>query len=178
MKKLSKLILVFVLFLFGCSEKATSIDTNERYEEYQTYYEILMANRKFDESTSHFDIALEMSQIPDGTYRYAIVVDNAQIAMYDVVMIAIEDNTKYKDATKMMPSLGIFESTSNLIPGQVNVEQGYAKGLAMSGECDKDNVDLQILVQYKNAKRTKTTREFFSYHLNTEGYEYQTVEKE
>ena len=48
----------------------------------------------------------------------------------------------------------------------------------MSGECSEDGVDLEILVQYKNAKRTKETREFFSYHLNTEGYEYKKAEKE
>ena len=119
-----------------------------------------------------------MSQIPDGTYRYAIVVDEAKIAMYDVVMIAVENNTPYDDADKMMPSLGIFEDSCSLIPGQVNASQGYAKGLVMSGECSEDGVDLEILVQYKNAKRTKETREFFSYHLNTEGYEYKKAEKE
>jgi hypothetical protein len=177
MNKIIKTVMCLFLFLSGCSKKTEEV-SNEKYEEYQTYYEIVTTNRKFDESTSHFHIALEMSQIPDGTYRYAIVVDEAQIAMYDVVMIAVEDNTAFNDATKMMPSLGIFEDTSSLIPGQVNVDQGYARGLAMSGECENDGVDLQILVQYKNAKRTKETREFFSYHLDTEGYSYKEVEKE
>ncbi len=177
MKKLTKLMMCMFLVLAGCTNK-TNAETLEKYEEYQTYYEIVSANRKFDDSTSSFHIALEMSQIPDGTYRYAIVVDEAQIAMYDVVMIAVEDNIAFKDSSKMMPSLGIFEDPSSLIPGQVNVDQGYAKGLAMSGECDQDGIDLQILVQYKNQKRTKETREFFSYHLDTEGYSYKEVEKE
>ena len=159
-------------------KSTAQIVNDEKIEEYQTYYDIVNKTQKFKESSENFNIALEMTQIPDGTYRYAIVVDEAKIAMYDVVMIAVENNTPYDDADKMMPSLGIFEDSCSLIPGQVNTSQGYAKGLAMSGEYSEDGVDLEILVQYKNAKRTKETREFFSYHLNTEGYEYKKVEKE
>ena len=172
-----KLLLVFLLFLCGCTQQKQE-NTNEKYEEYQTYYEIVTNNTKFKDKSENFNVALEMSQVPDGTYRYAIVVDNAQIAMYDVVMIAVEDDIKFQDATKMMPSLGIFEDTSSLIPGQTNIEQGLAKGLAMSGETDKDAINLKILVQYKNAKRTKETREFFSYHLDTEGFSYEESNKE
>lgn len=172
-----KILLLFVLLLCGCSQKNQD-NTNEKLEEYQTYYEIVTNNARFKEKSENFNIALEMSQIPDGTYRYAIVVDNAQIAMYDVVMIAVEDDIQFQDAAKMMPSLGIFEDTTSLIPGQVNMQQGLAKGLAMSGETDKDTVHLKILVQYKNAKRTKETREFFSYCLNTEGFTYEDSKKE
>ena len=177
MNTLTKLLLAFVIFLSGCGKSPQKVN-DEKIEEYQTYYDIVSKTQKFKESSENFNIALEMSQIPDGTYRYAIVVDEAKIAMYDVVMIAVENNTPYDDADKMMPSLGIFEDSCSLIPGQVNASQGYAKGLAMSGECSEDGVDLEILVQYKNAKRTKETREFFSYHLNTEGYEYKKAEKE
>lgn len=177
MNTLTKLLLAFVIFLSGCGKSPQKVN-DEKIEEYQTYYDIVNKTQKFKDSSENFNIALEMSQIPDGTYRYAIVVDEAKIAMYDVVMIAVENNTPYDDADKMMPSLGIFEDSCSLIPGQVNTSQGYAKGLAMSGECSEDGVNLEILVQYKNAKRTKETREFFSYHLNTEGYEYKKAEKE
>lgn len=162
--------------LSGCSVFTDSA-TKEKLEEYETYYGIIYDNTKFIEQSDDFHIALEMAQVEDGSYRYVVVIDDPQVAMYDVVMMAIVDNVPFEETTSMMPSLGIFEDECSLIPGQVNVENGIAKGLAMSGDCREDNVNLQILVQFKNENRDKQTREFFSYHLSTEGYEYQEIEK-
>lgn len=175
MNKFLKVILPFVFFLSACSTKTETKTSAVKYEEYETYYQMVLDNQKFSDSSDNFTISLEMSEIPDGSYRYAIVIDEAQISMYDVVAIAVVDHTAFSDAEVMMPSLGIFEDTYNLIPGQVNVDDGYAKGLAMSGESDTNGIDLEILVQYKNQTRTRTTREFFSYHLDTDGYTYQKV---
>lgn len=176
MKKFLKCMFATVLFLSGCSTAQEKKTDAVKYEEYQTYYQMVLDNQKFVESSDHFTISLEMSEIPDGTYRYAIVVDEAQVSMYDVVMIAVEDHTAFEDAKTMMPSLGIFEDPCSLIPHQVNVEEGYAKGFAMSGESDTDGIDLEILVQYKDQTRSSTTREFFSYRLDTTGFTYQKVE--
>lgn len=162
--------------LSGCTI-FTNSETKEKLEEYETYYGIIYDNTKFTDKSENFNISLEMAQVDDGSYRYVIVVDDPQVAMYDVIMMAIVNNTPFEETTTMMPSLGIFEDESSLIPGQVNVDQGIAKGLAMSGECEEDNIDLQILVQYKNEDRNKQTREFFSYHLNSEGYEFKEIEK-
>lgn len=177
MKRLLTIITLLSLSLSGCLSN-TDETTQEKLEEYETYYGIISDNTKFEQDSDNFNIALEMSQIPDGTYRYVIVVDEAKIAMYDIIMMAVEGTTPFEETTKMMPSLGIFEDESSLIPNQVNVEQGLAKGLAISGESKEGELDLQILVQYKNSKRTKNTREFFSYHLTTEGYEYVEINKE
>lgn len=178
MNKLMKILTVSAICLCGCSTKTETKTDTVKYEEYETYYQMVLDNQKFSDTSDHFTISLEMSEVPDGSYRYAIIVDEAQISMYEVVMIAVENHTAFSDATTMMPSLGIFEDPYNLIPNQVNKEEGYAKGLAMSGESDTDGIDLEILVQYKNQTRTKTTREFFSYHLDTDGYEYQKAGEE
>lgn len=176
MKKLLLCLSLVSMCLSGCT-LFTDQETKEKLEEYETYYDIIYDNTKFIEQSEEFHLALEMAQVDDGTYRYVIVVDAPQVAMYDVVMMAIVDNIPFEQTTSMMPSLGIFEDECSLIPGQVNVEQGIAKGLAMSGESKEDGVDLQILVQYKNEDRNKQTREFFSYHLSSEGYEFKEIEK-
>lgn len=177
MKKLLICLSVFNMFLCGCIN-FTDNATQEKLEEYETYYDIIYENTKFLASSDNFNIDIEMSQVPDGTYRYAIVVDDPKIAMYDVIMMAIEGNVPFVETTQMMPSLGIFEDESSLIPGQVNVSQGIAKGLVISGESKDSEIDLQILVQYKNSKRSKQTREFFSFHVTSEGYEYIEITKD
>lgn len=177
MKQLLKILLACVFVLCGCTTK-TNTSTNEKIEEYETYYDIIMSNTNFTDSSDNFHIALEMSQVPDGTYRYAIVVDDPKIVMNDVIMMAVMNDIPYEESEQMMPTLGIFEDTNSLVPNQVNLEQGIAKGLAMSGESDSDSITLKILVQYQNAKRTQKTSEFFSFHLDTQGYTYQPTSKE
>ena len=51
----------------------------------------------------------------------------------------------------MVPSFGIFEDRVSLVPGQVNYEAGFAKGISISGESDEDHIDLLILVRWKNS---------------------------
>lgn len=177
MKYLWKMIVIFAFFVSGCSSKQDT-SAQEKLEEYETYYEMISSNTQFSQASDNFTIALEMSQIPDGTYRYVIVVDEPKIVMNDIVMMAVVNQIPYDEATSLMPSNGVFESRCSLVPNQVNKQQGIVKGIAISGESTEDSIHVEILVQYKNAKLTKQTREFFSYRLDTQGYTYEVIEKE
>ena len=80
-------------------------------------------------------------------------LDNAQIAMYDVEVIAIENMEPYQES-QMMPTKGIFEDQKfSMIPYQYNVNAGYVKGFAISGDEDAKDVQLNIMVTWKDSTR-------------------------
>lgn len=172
MRKITVLLCsICMLFLSGChtQKKVGTTVSKAKQEEYETYYNAVLENPVFAESSPDFDISLEMNQVPDGTYRYYVILDHAKTAMYDVVMIAVENDTPYDSADKMMPSSGIFEDPVSLIPGQVNKKDGYAKGIVLSGETDQKSVNLKILTEWSNQDHTEKSREFLSFHLTPEG---------
>lgn len=166
------LAMISALFLSGCTtarNQTGRVVSKAKQEEYETYYRAVLENPVFVQSSPNYDISFEMNQIPDGTYRYYVILDQAKTAMYDVIMIAVENDTAYDSATKMMPSSGIFEDPVSLIPGQVNKKDGYAKGIVMSGETDQKSVDLKILVEWSNQDHTEKSREFIGVHLSPDG---------
>jgi hypothetical protein len=89
--------------------------------------------------------------------------------MYDIVIMAVEDNRPYEEAVKMMPSSGIFDATSSMIPNQVNSKAGFVKGLIISGECDEEPVELDIMVEWKDRSGKNATREFLTMELGMNG---------
>lgn len=172
MKKIAVILaMISALFLSGCSagNQTGRVVSKAKQEEYETYYKAVLENPVFVQNSSDYDISFEMNQIPDGTYRYYIILDQAKTAMYDVIMIAVENDKAYDSATRMMPSSGIFEDPVSLIPGQVNKKDGYAKGIVMSGETDQKSVDLKILVEWSNQDHTEKNREFIGVHLSPDG---------
>lgn len=179
MRKITVILsLICVVFLSGCntSKKEDTAVSKAKQEEYETYYNAVLENPVFAGSSTNYDISLEMNRVPDGTYRYYVIVDDAKTAMYDVVMIAVENDTPYDSAVKMMPSSGIFEDPVSLIPGQVNKKDGYAKGIVMSGETDQKSVNLKILIEWSNQDLTEKSREFLSFQLTPDGV--QTADQE
>lgn len=175
MKKLTILAAVCLLFFTGCSQKKnrnTSI-SRAKLEEYETYYNAVLENPVFSGSSDNYSISFEMNPIPDGSYRYYVILDQARTAMYDVVMVAVENDIPYDSAKKMMPSSGIFDDSVTLIPGQVNKSEGFAKGIVLSGETKDKSINLKILVEWSNRDHTKKNREFLSFHLTPDKAEYQ-----
>ena len=96
-----------------------------------------------------------MIRVEDGSYRYYIILDDPKIAMYNVMMIAVENGVSYQECETMVPSFGIFEDRVSLVPGQVNYEEAYVKGISISGQSDKDTMDLLILVRWKSSDGTQ-----------------------
>lgn len=182
MIKKAVLLITCFLFLTGCSGKENkdtdAAEDQAKMEVYETYYKGVLDNPVFAGSSDHYDISFEMNKVPDGTYRYYVIVDQAKTAMYDVVMVVVENDTPYDKLKKMAPSSGVFENPVSLIPGQVNKKDGYAKGIVMSGETDDSSVNLKILVEWNNRDHTRKSREFLSFHLSESGAVHQKQENE
>lgn len=150
MKKILSLCLS--LLLCGCSfTKNDEVTYNAYIDEYQTYYTEVATNGKYEENSEYFTLSTEMTMMDDGTYRYYIILDEPRIAMYSVMMMAVEEGTSYEESDEMMPSFGIFEDRVSLVPNQVNRQDGYVKGISISGDTDTDAIDLLILVRWKNS---------------------------
>lgn len=142
-----------LLLLSGCSitkEKNTQENVNARMDEYETYYLEVQTDGHYETESSNFDLSCEMTQVEDGSYRYYVILDNPKVAMYNVLIMCCENNIPYAKADKMMPSFGIFEDRVSLVPGQVNSDDGYVRGISVSGESSEDHVDLKILVRWKD----------------------------
>jgi len=152
------------LLLTGCAPKNTTDVTR-----YETYYRAIEENTKFLSSSENYTVSAEMTQWDDGTYRYYVIFDEPKTAMYDIVIMAVEDGRPYEEAVKMMPSSGVFDAPSSMIPGQINSKSGYVKGVIVSGECEEDSIDLDFMVEWKDKGKKDTVREFLSFTLNMEG---------
>ncbi len=157
--------------LSGCQmskQKNTAVKGETSYE---GYYKSIEDNDRFLSYSLYYDISAEMTSMADGTHRYYIFLDSPQIAMYDVVMLAVEDDIPYASAGKMMPCIGVFESTDySLIPFQANSKAGFMKGLVISGACTNDTVNIKMLVEWSDKTLENTRREYLSFPLDASGF--------
>lgn len=159
MKKILISILCFIM-LCGCSK--TQLAQGD-VDEYKTYYNTVIENVTFNQTSLYFDVSSEMVQVEDGTYRYYIVIDNPKLAMYNIVTIAVENDTPYEQADGMMPSMGIFDDSKSMIPYQVNSENGFVKGIALSGDSEQSSINIKLLVQWTDSSKKNTKREYLSF---------------
>ena len=169
MRKLCCFLLCIGL-LAGCA--STSSSKELMMAAYEGYYRSVEGNERFQSGSDYYQIYGEMTKIGDGSYRYYVFLDEPQIAMYDVVMLAVENDTPFDDATTMMPSIGIFEKTEySLIPNQARSAAGYVKGLVISGESQQASVDLKLLVEWRDKTKKNSYREYIAFTLTPAGYE-------
>ena len=169
MRKFPAIVLSMIL-LAGCSTKGAQ--TQSSITAYEGYYKSIEDNERFLDASDYYSISAEMTALSDGTYRYYIFLDDAQIAMYDVVMMAVESDTNYTENSSMMPSIGVFEKSEySLIPYQSRTEKGYVKGLVISGESAVPEVDLKLLVEWRDKSKENLHREYLAFTLNESGYE-------
>lgn len=170
MKMLKKLFIVFIssfVLLTGCTKKDTKTEALRAL--YESYYESISTNEIFITSSNYYSLSGEIVAVNDGTYRYSIILDNPQIAMYNVVMMGVENNIQYDNATKMMPSIGILDDQYSLVPFQANSSRNYVKGLVISGESDTSSIEIKLLVEWNNRSRDKQFREFWNITLDENG---------
>lgn len=155
MKKKILNVLLSGLLLCGCTCNSKDNLNQAGIETYETYYTEVISNGHYTETSQYFTLSYEMIRVEDGSYRYYIILDDPKIAMYNVMMIAVENGVSYQECETMVPSFGIFEDRISLVPGQVNYEEGYVKGISISGQSDKDTMDLLILVRWKSSDGTQ-----------------------
>lgn len=168
-KNILKICFTALLLMAGCSKETVKTeDSSSLMDEYETYYVEVQSNGHYESTSKNFDLSMEMTQVEDGTYRYYVILDNPKTAMYNVMMIACENDIPYDECDKMVPSFGIFEGRVSLIPGQVNKDDGYVKGISISGETDEAKVSLKLLVRWKDTDG-KNRSEYIETSLSFEG---------
>ncbi len=159
-----KLLLMFmmIVFLAGCANNNESID-KLKLENYAYIYQTITDNDTFDTVADHFDMQVVMSLIGDNEYRYDIIIDNPQVAMYDIKMMAVENNIDYSLADKMMPSIGIFDDEEyNMVPYQVETDLGFVKGMVISGTTNAPVINLKIRITWKDYTKVEETKNYFN----------------
>lgn len=156
------LMSMLVLLLVGCGSNAES-DDKIKLENYAYIYQTITDNDTFNSVSNYYDMQVVMTLIANEGYRYDIIIDNPKIAMYDIKMMAIENNIEYSMADKMMPSIGIFDDEEyNMVPYQLNVDLGYVKGIVISGVTDNPIVNLKIRITWKDYSQVIETKEYYN----------------
>lgn len=161
------MITVISCLLVGCQNTTTTTEDSGEESLYASYYHVIEDNDQFLSSSEYYTISCEMGAMSDGTYRYYIFLDEPQVAMYDVIMMAVINDIPYEENNAMMPTIGVFDTTEyNLIPYQSNSDAGYVKGLILSGDTSESIVHVKLLVEWSNEGREKTKREFLSFDID------------
>ncbi len=160
MKKLLVLLLC-VFLLAGCHNETKQMD-EEKYNVYLTNYQSILDSEEKKTSSPNFDIQLVRNELVD-KYRYDLIIDNPKIALYNVKVLMIVDNTtRTIETDRMMPSLGMLENREyNLIPYQVDLSQNCYAGLNLSVLDYEPNIHVSVMVSYTNRDKNKNYREFF-----------------
>lgn len=148
--------LLFV-FLSACGKQD---ETQLKMESYRAHYHYIENNTKFLKESNYFHVSTEIVSKGNG-FAYYIVVDQARVEMHDVVLMVVENDELFQNNSKMMPSSGIFDQPSHLIPNQVNKEYGYRKGIVLSGESQEAQLKVELLVEWKD-KANELKREYLS----------------
>ena len=172
MKKYIAGICSLGILLSGCGTGRQTADITR----YETYYRAIEESTKYTASSEYYSVSAEMTSLDDGSYRYYVIIDEPKISMYDIVIMTVEDNRTFAETTKMMPSSGVFDASSSMIPNQINSRAGFVKGLIISGECDKDQIFLKLLVEWKDRSLKNITREFIGFNLTMNGIEQPQTE--
>jgi len=162
MKKML-LVLLCLGLMSGCSNSA-ALD-QIKIDIYKSMYTDILNATSFKTSSSYFQLSTSLNVLGDNTYRYDIVIDEAKVAMYDVSVLAIQDDGSLVISENMMSSVGIFEDvTYYMIPYQVNTVAHYVKGFALNGVSVTLPIRLKILVKWKDALNNEYI-EYFNFSL-------------
>jgi hypothetical protein len=171
-KELISILTAALLLCSGCTAEKKDAEAAS-LASYEGYYKAVADNSRFQKGSLYYSISAEMSELPDGTHRYYVFLDNPQVAMYDIIMMAVENDTALADAKKMFPSIGIFDNTNySMIPSQVYSDGGYVKGLVMSGETADPSINLKIIVEWNDQSNSKVYREFIAMTVSMDGVSY------
>ena len=97
---------------------------------------------------------------PDDRYMYIIEMINEHESFQTTEILGIEKGVDYRN--NMAANVGIFEDKEyNMVPNQANIDDGFVKGIVVSGVSKEPQTTLYIFVQFKNADYSITRSEYF-----------------
>ncbi len=175
MKRILKIVLALTL-LTGCTQLDNS-EGQDSLSKYESYLNTLIEHDRYTEASSNYDIYAILNKLSDGTTRYDVIIENPDIAMYNIQALVVENSAKKTD-TIIYPSIGIFDTESyNMIPNQVNEEQGYIEALCLSGVSKEEEPILNVLVIWTDYAKTTTNREFIKLFPSAETEEEEVIDE-
>lgn len=167
MKNKLVLLLVVLLSVSGC--QATNKTEQIIKQKYETYYHEIMNNELFSASSSYFDLTGTINEVGPNKYRYDLIIDNPKVAMFSVNALVVENNRDLF-SEQIDSVLPLAYSTSklpiNLMPFQVNLAQGYVKGVVLSGIVSELPVNLKVVVLWEDYGEIKDYKQFIELNLD------------
>ena len=140
MKKI--VVLIFILFLTGCTEDKFTLEKNE----YLVFKEKLLEQKKF---TNKEDLVVDLNfsadRINAEEISYRVIIDNPKENMHDIKAIVLHNN--FTDS--IFPSVGIFDKSISL-----TLDNDEVKGITLTGYInstkDIKDLELRLYLEYKN----------------------------
>jgi hypothetical protein len=152
--------LVLLLLLSGCLQQPRDVDFERALTVFESHYFSILDNDRFLNASNYFTISVEKYEISN-QFRYDLIIDEPQVAMYDVVIVIVENNQDFESLGALTPSLGVFDATVNLVPNQINIDKGFPKGILLSGISNESTMQLKVMVAWIDYYKLKQMREYF-----------------
>lgn len=139
--------LILFLILTGCQNTQNQDTVSKQlYNQYRQYYQLVTSSHDFQTECEECSIQLVVNKTSNDQIRYDVIINNPQIEMDNIKAIAYVDK-KNKD----IPSIGLLEENSfSLKPNYVNKEEGFYKGINLSGLTIKTEFKVKIYFTYEN----------------------------
>ena len=158
MKRLMTLFTAIILIFTGCESKNSNyVDaTDEQLTIYEQYINKITENTNdYYDYNKVFDLTLTFVKDEDH-YNYTLILDNATIDMYHIILVAY---SKYS-LDSYQPTLGIFDDISySLVQGLIDKDNGFYKGIGLSGSVSKKS-DLIVILSYYNTNEDNNRFEY------------------
>lgn len=130
------ILCLLCLILIGCHHELSDNNMNK----YSEIKNTLTKCKDFDKDFP-FQVSVVYNEI-QGQWRYDLIIDQPVVSMYNITAISY---SQYQ-TDEISPNIGIFDEIKyHLVPDYVNKENGYYKGIQLSGiVSQKSNVYVYI----------------------------------
>lgn len=163
MKKI--LIVLMLVLLTSCN----TYEEDETYSRYESVYRSIIENDKFQSYSLNYEISGEVVENSEGMNYFYIFIDKPNIAMYDISAMAIEKDVEY-NSNHMAASVGVIEDENySMIPFQYNKDQGFYKGIMLSGTSENTEINIDMVVIWHSLDLKNINKEFINFTINKDG---------
>lgn len=155
-----KMSIALLFLLTGCLHQPRDEVFERALTVYESHYFSILDNDRFLNESNYFSLYVEKYELSN-SYRYDLIIDQPLVAMYDVVVVMVENNQDFESLSVLSPSIGVFDSYVNLVPNQVNSEKGFPKGILLSGTSTSPQLQLKVMIAWKDYYKLNQMREYY-----------------